>query len=59
MILPLATLLSSTVSLSKIECKKLETVKDRISVNKTISELDRKNLIYEITKYFKRQGCNF
>ena len=59
MILPLATLLSSTVSLSKTECKKLETVKDRISVNRTISELDRKNLIYELTKYSKRQGCNF
>jgi len=58
-ILPLATLLSSTVSLSKTECKKLETVKDRISVNRTISELDRKNLIYELTKYSKRQGCNF
>ena len=59
MILPLATLLSSAVSLSKTECKKLETVKDRISVNRTISELDRKNLIYELTKYSKRQGCNF
>ena len=59
MILPLATLLSSTVSLSKTECKKLETVKDRISINRTISELDRKNLIYELTKYSKRQGCNF
>jgi hypothetical protein len=58
-ILPLATLLSSTVSLSKTECKKLETVKDRISVNRTISELDRKNLIYELTKYSKRRGCNF
>ena len=59
MILPLATLLSSTVSLSKIECKRLEAVKDRISVSRTIPELDRKNLIYELTKYSKRRGCNF
>jgi hypothetical protein len=58
-ILPLATLLASTVSLSKVECKKLEAVKNRISINRTISELDRKNLIYELTKYSKRQGCNF